>query len=193
MLKEAIAPQLGFELLVGNGRLFAPLGNRCQIIQIFQQLLSIRDWEYDRRLLASLVREILQSFAHANKMPPRPPVVEVGNGLMHSGASSSGPGLRKEGVLLRARRPAPRFPGAHGVTRPTAITDRLPAWREAHSLTTPAGWTKDEMLPKRNYRQDRALQPNVGGVEIALMNGNPFIRGGGVWISPQNGLLSKSA
>src|ERR1035437_707491 len=41
-------------------------------------------------------------------------------------------------------------------------------------------------------RQNGALQPNVGGVTTALMKRNVSSAEGGVWISPQNWMISRS-
>jgi len=71
MLKDAISPQPGFELLVGNGWFLPPLRNRREIVEILQQLLIVREREHDGRLLPGLVGEVLQGFGHARKITRR--------------------------------------------------------------------------------------------------------------------------
>ena len=79
MLKEAISPQLRFELLVGDGRFLPPLCNRREIVKVFQQLFIICDREHNSGFLAGLVGEILQGFAHPNKVTPPLQLVESSN------------------------------------------------------------------------------------------------------------------
>ena len=76
MLKEPIPLQLRFELLMGYGRFLPPLGYCREIVEVFQQLFIIRNWQHDSRFLAGLVGEILQGFAHSDNITPQPQLVE---------------------------------------------------------------------------------------------------------------------
>src|SRR5437879_3905315 len=98
MLKNAIPPQLRFELLVGDGWLLPPLRNRREIVEVLQQLFIVREREHDGRLLPGLVGEVLQGFAHASKITRRYGVVESGIVFARSSRSrtySALPGSKK--------------------------------------------------------------------------------------------------
>src|SRR5258706_4882983 len=66
---DAIALEIGDELLMGNRRLVATLRNHCQVIQILQKLFVIRNREHYGRALAALVGQIPQSVAHEQRLP----------------------------------------------------------------------------------------------------------------------------
>jgi len=67
-LKEAIALELGNELLVRNGRLVAPLGYHGQIFQVFQQFLVVGDWKNHGRTFAAVIGDVFNSIAHQTRL-----------------------------------------------------------------------------------------------------------------------------
>ena len=67
MLKSAIALEVGNEGIVGDNGFAAALGDDCEIVQIFEELLVVGDGKNDGGALAMLVSEILQGLAHTAK------------------------------------------------------------------------------------------------------------------------------
>ena len=67
-LKEAIALELGNELLVRDGGLAAALGYDGQIFQIFEQFLVIGNRKNDGSAFAVVVRDVLNRIAHAGRL-----------------------------------------------------------------------------------------------------------------------------
>jgi hypothetical protein len=63
-LKEAIALELGNELLVRNGGLLPALCYDGQIFEVFQQLFVLSDWNNDSRTFAAIVGNVLNRIAH---------------------------------------------------------------------------------------------------------------------------------
>jgi hypothetical protein len=63
-LKEAIALELGNELLVRNGGLLPALCYDGQIFEVFQQLFVLSDWNNDSRTFAPIVGNVLNRIAH---------------------------------------------------------------------------------------------------------------------------------
>jgi hypothetical protein len=57
-LKEAIALELGKELLVRDGRFAAALGYDSQVVEVFQQFLVVRDWEYNGGAFAAIIGDV---------------------------------------------------------------------------------------------------------------------------------------
>jgi hypothetical protein len=66
-LKEAIALELGNELLVRNGGLFSALCYDGQVFQVFQQFFVVGDWKNDGRAFAAIIRDVLNRIAHWRK------------------------------------------------------------------------------------------------------------------------------
>ena len=64
MLKDAIALELGNELLVRDGGFFTALGHNRQILQILQQLFVLGNRQQNSGAFTALVREILNGIAH---------------------------------------------------------------------------------------------------------------------------------
>ena len=67
-LKEAIALELGNELLVRDGGLAAALGYDGQIFQIFEQSLVIGNRQNDGSAFAVVVGNIFNRLAHGTKI-----------------------------------------------------------------------------------------------------------------------------
>ncbi len=67
-LKEAIALELGNELLVRNGRLLPALSYDGQIFEVFQQFFVIRDWNNDGCTFAAIVGNVPNRLAHERKI-----------------------------------------------------------------------------------------------------------------------------
>jgi hypothetical protein len=67
-LKEAIALELGNELLVRNGGLLPALCYDGQIFEVFQQLFVLSDWNNDSRTFAAIVGNVLNRIAHERKI-----------------------------------------------------------------------------------------------------------------------------
>src|SRR5206468_11006653 len=63
-LKDAIALELGNELLVRDGGFFTALGHNRQILQILQQLFVLGNRQQNSGAFTALVREILNGIAH---------------------------------------------------------------------------------------------------------------------------------
>ena len=67
-LKEAIALELGNELLVRNGGLSPALCYDGQIFQVFQQFFVVGDWKNDGCAFAAIIRDVLNRIAHWRKI-----------------------------------------------------------------------------------------------------------------------------
>jgi len=63
-LKEAIALELGNELLVRNGRLLPAFDYDGQIFKVFQKFFVVGDGDNDRRAFAAIVGNVLYGIAH---------------------------------------------------------------------------------------------------------------------------------
>ena len=63
-LKEAIALDLGNELLVRNGRLLPAFDYDGQIFKVFQKFFVVGDGDNDRRAFAAIVGNVLYGIAH---------------------------------------------------------------------------------------------------------------------------------
>ncbi len=55
--------QVGNEWVVRNHRFVASLGDYCQVVQIFEELLVVVDWKNDGSALAAVVSEVLKCLA----------------------------------------------------------------------------------------------------------------------------------
>ena len=67
-LKEAIALELGNELLMRNGWLLPALSYYRQIFQVFQQFLVVGDRKNDGCALATIIRDVLNRIAHRRRL-----------------------------------------------------------------------------------------------------------------------------
>jgi hypothetical protein len=63
-LKEAIALELGNELLVRDSWLSTALCYDGQILQVLQQFFVVRDWKNDGCAFAAIVSDIFNGIAH---------------------------------------------------------------------------------------------------------------------------------
>jgi hypothetical protein len=67
-LKEAIALELGNELLVRNGGLSPALCYDGQVFQVFQQFFVVGDWKHDGCAFAAIIGDVLNRIAHWRKI-----------------------------------------------------------------------------------------------------------------------------
>ncbi len=63
--------QVGNEWVVRNHRFVASLGDHCQVVQIFEELLVVVDWKNDGSALAAVVSEVLKCLAHGERLRRR--------------------------------------------------------------------------------------------------------------------------
>src|SRR5207249_3510437 len=103
MLKEAISPQLRFELLMGDGRFLPPLCYRREIVEVFQQLFIICDWEHDSRFLAGLVVRYCKGSLMQVSLRPARNLSSLRENVI-AGEYSPGEAEKKGAVLRELRR-----------------------------------------------------------------------------------------
>lgn len=56
-----------------NGGLSPTLGYDSQIFQVFQQFFVVRDWKNDGCALAVIIRDVLNSIAHGQRLLEKEP------------------------------------------------------------------------------------------------------------------------
>ena len=64
MLKGSVALQVGDEIIVREYSFVAAFGYRGKIVQIFEELFIVADWQHNRSTVAMLVGKILEHLTH---------------------------------------------------------------------------------------------------------------------------------